>query len=309
MAVQALVQKQVSRIVLARPAVEAGEKLGFLPGDLQDKVDPYLRPLYDALFDLIEAERVTKMLSARHRSGSAGIHAWSRLTFAEPLSTPTGWRKMGDLQVGALVIGSDGKPTEVLGVFPQGERMVYRVTMTDGASALACASGNNLWAVSTASDKRRNKPLRVLQTREMLNNLPLFSSIPLRTAFAVRTGRLGFPSNSARTLFARIIARRRLHHGQNSAQRFCTADAELVSSLESALAGLPLSLRRKSAIDYAITNPAAKNGGGVVRNPLTQTLCELNLIRNVFGDEIHSRNLSLQQHRGQARNLARLIGY
>jgi phosphate starvation-inducible PhoH-like protein len=65
MAVQALVQKQVSRIVLARPAVEAGERLGFLPGDLQEKVDPYLRPLYDALFDLMDAERVTKMLEKR----------------------------------------------------------------------------------------------------------------------------------------------------------------------------------------------------------------------------------------------------
>ena len=65
MAVQALMQKHVNRIVLARPAVEAGEKLGFLPGDLQDKVDPYLRPLYDALFDLIEYERVTKLLEKR----------------------------------------------------------------------------------------------------------------------------------------------------------------------------------------------------------------------------------------------------
>ena len=65
MAVQALMQKQVSRIVLARPAVEAGERLGFLPGDLQEKVDPYLRPLYDALFDLMDAERVAKMLEKR----------------------------------------------------------------------------------------------------------------------------------------------------------------------------------------------------------------------------------------------------
>jgi phosphate starvation-inducible PhoH-like protein len=65
MAVQALMQKQVNRIVLARPAVEAGEKLGFLPGDLKDKVDPYLRPLYDALFDLIDYERVTKLLEKR----------------------------------------------------------------------------------------------------------------------------------------------------------------------------------------------------------------------------------------------------
>jgi len=65
MAVQALIQKQVNRIVLARPAVEAGEKLGFLPGDLQDKVDPYLRPLYDALFDLIDYDRVTRLLEKR----------------------------------------------------------------------------------------------------------------------------------------------------------------------------------------------------------------------------------------------------
>jgi phosphate starvation-inducible PhoH-like protein len=65
MAVQALMQKQVNRIVLARPAVEAGEKLGFLPGDLQEKVDPYLRPLYDALFDLVDYERVTKLLEKR----------------------------------------------------------------------------------------------------------------------------------------------------------------------------------------------------------------------------------------------------
>lgn len=65
MAVQYLISKQVNRIVLARPAVEAGEKLGFLPGDLQDKVDPYLRPLYDALFDLMDYERATKFLEKR----------------------------------------------------------------------------------------------------------------------------------------------------------------------------------------------------------------------------------------------------
>jgi phosphate starvation-inducible protein PhoH/intein/homing endonuclease len=61
-AVSSLVNKQVQRIVLARPAVEAGEKLGFLPGDLQDKVDPYLRPLYDALYDLLDYERVARLL-------------------------------------------------------------------------------------------------------------------------------------------------------------------------------------------------------------------------------------------------------
>jgi phosphate starvation-inducible protein PhoH and related proteins len=61
MAVQALQAKQVSKIVLTRPAVEAGERLGFLPGDLMAKVDPYLRPLYDALHDMLEVEGVAKL--------------------------------------------------------------------------------------------------------------------------------------------------------------------------------------------------------------------------------------------------------
>lgn len=62
MAVKAFKARQVSRIILTRPAVEAGEKLGFLPGDLQNKVDPYLRPLYDALFDMLGAETYQKLL-------------------------------------------------------------------------------------------------------------------------------------------------------------------------------------------------------------------------------------------------------
>ncbi len=61
-AVAYLVSKKVTRIILARPAVEAGEKLGFLPGDLQEKVNPYLRPLYDALYDMLDTERVARYL-------------------------------------------------------------------------------------------------------------------------------------------------------------------------------------------------------------------------------------------------------
>lgn len=62
MAASALLAKKVSRIILVRPAVEAGERLGFLPGTLQEKVDPYLRPLYDALYDLLDQDRVDKFL-------------------------------------------------------------------------------------------------------------------------------------------------------------------------------------------------------------------------------------------------------
>lgn len=62
MALVALKNKSVARIILTRPAIEAGERLGFLPGDLQEKVDPYLRPLYDALYDMLEAEKIQKYM-------------------------------------------------------------------------------------------------------------------------------------------------------------------------------------------------------------------------------------------------------
>ena len=62
MGISALMNKSVARIILTRPAVEAGERLGFLPGTLQEKVDPYLRPLYDALYDMLDSERVEKLL-------------------------------------------------------------------------------------------------------------------------------------------------------------------------------------------------------------------------------------------------------
>lgn len=66
MAVQALLNKDVKRIVLCRPAVEAGEKLGFLPGDMAEKVNPYLRPLYDALHDMVDETKATEMLEKGH---------------------------------------------------------------------------------------------------------------------------------------------------------------------------------------------------------------------------------------------------
>ena len=60
MAVSALLTKQVNRIILARPAVEAGERLGFLPGTLQQKIDPYMRPLYDAIYDMLDADKLER---------------------------------------------------------------------------------------------------------------------------------------------------------------------------------------------------------------------------------------------------------
>ena len=75
-AVQALQAKQVTRIILTRPAVEAGERLGFLPGTLSDKIDPYLRPLYDALHDMVDPDSIPRLMAAGHdRGGAPGVHA------------------------------------------------------------------------------------------------------------------------------------------------------------------------------------------------------------------------------------------
>jgi phosphate starvation-inducible PhoH-like protein len=169
-AVNALQTKQVTRIILTRPAVEAGERLGFLPGTLSEKIDPYLRPLYDALHDMMDPELIPKLMSA-------GVIEVAPLAYmrgrAQPLFTkvltPSGFRPIGDLQVGDFVVGSDGRPTEIRGVYPQGFKDIYRVHTQDGSSTLA--SGDHLWSVRTRDDRRRGKPARVLQTKEMIGNL------------------------------------------------------------------------------------------------------------------------------------------
>jgi phosphate starvation-inducible PhoH-like protein len=169
-AVKALQAKEYNRIILTRPAVEAGERLGFLPGTLYEKIDPYLRPLYDALHDMIDPDSIPKLTA----SGTIEIAplAYMRgraMPVDTPVLTPEGFRPIGSLAVGDLVVGSNGEPTLVIGVYPQGEKDIYRVTAQDGASTLC--SGDHLWAVATRDDRRRSKPLRVLETREMIGNL------------------------------------------------------------------------------------------------------------------------------------------
>jgi len=162
-AVQALQGKQVNRIILTRPAVEAGERLGFLPGTLYDKIDPYLRPLYDALHDMIDPESIPKLIAAGTIEVAPLAYMRGR---AQPLNakvlTPDGWRQIGDLAIGDLVVGSNGLPAPVLGVYPQGRKPIYRVTTQDGASTLAC--GEHLWTVRRADDPGRQAQTVQTQT-------------------------------------------------------------------------------------------------------------------------------------------------
>ena len=169
-AVKALQAKEVNRIILTRPAVEAGERLGFLPGTLYEKIDPYLRPLYDALHDMLDPDSIPRLTAAGTIEIAPLAYMRGRAMPTDtPVLTPDGFHPIGSLNVGDLVIGSDGKPTPVIGVYQQGEKDIYRVAAQDGASTLA--SGDHLWAVATRDDRRRGKPLRVLTTREMIGNL------------------------------------------------------------------------------------------------------------------------------------------
>jgi phosphate starvation-inducible protein PhoH and related proteins len=170
MAVQSLHRNEVERIILTRPAVEAGERLGFLPGDLMAKIDPYLRPLYDALYDMVDPEGAQRLLERNLVEVAPLAFMRGR---AQPVDrkvlTPTGWQVIGTLQVGDLVIGSDGMPTPVLGVFPQGRKEVFRVATQDGSSTLAC--GEHLWTVKTLDDKKHGTAGRTLQTTDMVGKL------------------------------------------------------------------------------------------------------------------------------------------
>ncbi|APC34480.1 phosphate starvation-inducible protein PhoH [Nocardiopsis dassonvillei] len=165
-AVKALQDKEVNRIILTRPAVEAGERLGFLPGTLYDKIDPYLRPLYDALHDMLDPDSIPKLMAAGTIEVAPLAYMRGR---AQPVHTnvltPEGFRPIGDLRVGDLVVGSNGEPTPVLGVYPQGRKAIYRVATQDGASTLC--SEDHLWSVRTREDTRRGKPHRVLTAKEI----------------------------------------------------------------------------------------------------------------------------------------------
>ncbi len=180
-AVQALQAKMVNRIILTRPAVEAGERLGYLPGTLYEKIDPYLRPLYDALHDMLDPESIPKLMAAGTIEVAPLAYMRGR---AQPVTTrvltPGGFRPIGSLRVGDLVVGSNGEPTPVLGVFPQGEKDIYGLTTQDGASTRCC--GEHLWTVRTSSDTRRGKPWHVLQTREMIGKLRRRYELPLLSA-------------------------------------------------------------------------------------------------------------------------------
>jgi phosphate starvation-inducible protein PhoH and related proteins len=273
-AVKALQAKEFNRIILTRPAVEAGERLGFLPGTLYEKIDPYLRPLYDALHDMIDPDSIPKLMAAGTIEIAPLAYMRGRANSVDsPVLTPDGFRPIGALTVGDLVIGSNGEPTPVLGVYPQGEKDMYRLTAQDGASVLC--SGDHLWAVTTRDDRRRGKPYRVLETREMIGNLR-----------ANHYHRYELPMHSAPVCFPYqpvpmdpYALGLLLGDGcltGSTTPSFATADVELAWELQRLLPGTQV--RPKPGPNYELSQTASPSQTTVrVENPVTGVTRQLGL--------------------------------
>jgi phosphate starvation-inducible PhoH-like protein len=273
-AVKALQAKEVNRIILTRPAVEAGERLGFLPGTLYEKIDPYLRPLYDALHDMVDPDVMAKLTTA-------GTIEIAPLAFMRgraqpvdtPVLTPEGFRPIGGLQVGDLVIGSNGEPTPVLGVYPQGEKDIYRVTAQDGASTLATA--DHLWAVRTPWDKQRGKPYRVLTTREMMGDLRVAHQ--RRYELPLHSAPVCFPHRKMpMDPYALGLL---LGDGcvtGSTTPSFTTEDFELAYSLQVLLPGTDVHPR--NVPNYVLRRASSPGDVITIANPVTAVMRELGLI-------------------------------
>lgn len=194
--------------------------------------------------------------------------------------TPDGWRPIGDLQVGDLVVGSNGEPTPVLGVYPQGEKDIYRLTAQDGSWTLCC--DEHLWTVRTRDDKRRDKPWRVMETKEMIGNLR--AGHARRYELPMLTAPVAFPEREIpMDPYALGLL---LGDGcltGSTTPSFSTVDEELVRALEAALPGV--AVRHKGGPDYVLNRVKSPGDMITLENPVTRVMRELDLL----GSRSHSK--------------------
>nr|WP_017587494.1 PhoH family protein [Nocardiopsis ganjiahuensis] len=273
-AVKALQDKEVNRIILTRPAVEAGERLGFLPGTLYDKIDPYLRPLYDALHDMLDPDSIPKLMAAGTIEVAPLAYMRGR---AQPLHTkvltPEGFRPIGELGIGDLVVGSEGKPTPVIGVYPQGEKAVYRFSSQDGASTLC--SEDHLWTVRTRDDARRGKPPRVLTAKEIAES-GLRSSHYRKYELPLLSEPVAFPEREVpMDAYALGLLLGDGCPTGSTTPSFATEDPELAEALDELLPGVRV--RRRSGADYVLNRESRPGDVITIADPVTAILRDLGL--------------------------------
>jgi hypothetical protein len=190
----------------------------------------------------------------------------------EPVLTPTGWRPIGSLAVGDDVIGSQGVATKVTGVFPQGRRVVYRVSFSDGASTLACAE--HLWAVQSKSAAHREHPNVVVSTMQLADMIARSPTSSYRVPIpgAVEFAPLETPLPIEPYVMGVILGDGGL---RGNSPTLASVDEEILAGVA---AGAPAGIRvRRRGIsnNYGLTTDRS---GGTVQNPLTASLAEMGLM-------------------------------
>jgi phosphate starvation-inducible PhoH-like protein len=277
-AVQAVLDGRAEQIVITRPSV-ATEQLGFLPGSAEEKVGPYLVPFFDAV-DRIAGKR------GQHREKIASCIKVAPLAYmrgrSQPLDakvlTPSGYRSMGDIRVGDEVIGSDGLPTEVLGVYPQGELDVFRVAFSDGTSA-EC-SEDHLWLTATRRQRDCGDGHSVRTTSEVKKTLKSSRgasnhSIPVVSPIRFsEMPRLPIPPYTLGVFLGDGSM------GERSCVHIVSADQMIQRRVEEELpAGMVLAtsaLPNCAAKQYRPVRPGGKRAKGA--NPVKESLRELGLV-------------------------------
>jgi phosphate starvation-inducible PhoH-like protein len=256
-AIGLLADKKIEKIILTKPIQESGENLGFLPGTIQEKTDPYMQS-YFSNFKKILGGQTFEFLKS---TGEIVVEplAYMRGT-AQPLDaqimTPNGYVTMGSIEVGDYVIGSNGQKTKVLGVYPQGEKDIYKITFSDGSSTECC--GEHLWEVQSLNQKRSNKWLvkNTLELKEDLYDkwgrkkyrIPIISE-------PVNFERCEVPIDPY--LLGLLLGDGCLH--ENSSVSFSTADDEIIDRVNEIINSRGLTARKRSEYDYGLVSKNNKN--------------------------------------------------
>lgn len=169
-AINEVLQGTKKKIILTRPIVEAGEHLGFLPGDFNEKVHPYMVPLYDCISKLVGVDNMQREIIDNCIEVAPLAYLRGRAeTLDSLLVTPNGLVPMGDIKINDFVIGSNGKPIKVTGVYPQGKKKIWKINFTD--KTFVKCSEDHLWSTMTLNEKRHNKGYSVKITKDIIETI------------------------------------------------------------------------------------------------------------------------------------------
>ena len=273
-AVSALQTKQVSRIILTRPAVEAGERLGFLPGTLSEKIDPYLRPLYDALHDMMDPELIPKLMAPGSSRSPRSAYMRGR---AQPLSTrvltPSGFRPIGECGSATSSSAPTVGPTEVQGRLSAG--------LQGDLSRLRpgrCVDARIRRPPVVGVHPRRSQARQAAACTgdQGDDRQPSGGALPpVRVAAAGRAGRSWKSRSIPMDPYALGLL---LGDGCitcTTTPSFATRDPELAESLEALVPGTVV--RRKSEVDYVINRIRQPGEVITLENPVTGVMRRLGL--------------------------------